>query len=53
MVDEALGTVQQTEDTDIATENNVNVIINCWNKLFKKDPTITKYKALEALKKFR
>ena len=34
-------------------ENGVNALIDCLNRLFKKDSTITNYQASEAFETFR
>lgn len=53
MVDEALDPVLETTARYITRENDLNATIKCWNRLFTKDYPITKYKTLEAFKKFR
>ena len=51
--DEALDAVLEIDNEDIAKENGVDAITERLNRLFKKDPTITKYQALEPFEAFR
>ena len=51
--DEALDDALQTDDEDITKEKGANSIVECLNRLFRKDSTITKYQDLEAFEKFR
>ena len=50
---EAQEAVLEIPKNDNASENGVDVIINRLNSLYKKDSTVTKYQALEALETFR
>ena len=50
---QALDAVLELDDEDIGKDNGVDVIIDCLNKLFKKDSTITKYQTLEAFETFK
>ena len=51
--DEALDTVLEINDAEIAKDDGAYAIINRLNKLFKKDSTITKYQTLETFETFR
>ena len=51
--DESLDAVLEIDDKDIAKENGMDAIIERLNRSFKKDSTITKYKALEAFETLR
>ena len=51
--DEALDTVLEINDAEIAKDDGAYAIINRLNKSFKKDSTITKYQTLEAFETFR
>ena len=48
----ALDVVLKIDDEYVAKENGVDAIIECLNRLFKKDSAITKYQALEAFETF-
>ena len=51
--DEALDAALQIDDEDITKEKSADAIVECLNRLFRKDSTITKYQDLEAFEKFR
>ena len=41
--DKTLGAVLEIDELDISKENGVDFIIECLNRLLKKDSTVTKY----------
>ena len=51
--DEALDSVLEIDDVDIAKENGVDGITESLNRLLKKDSTITKYQTFEAFETFK
>ena len=51
--DEALDAVLEIDESDISKENGIDFIIECLNRLFKKDSTVIKYQTLEAFMTFK
>ena len=51
--DEALDAVLEIYGSDVSKENGVALITKRLNRLFKKDSTAAKYKALEAFMTFK